>query len=461
MNSTSPEPAELRRAPKAQLLRILGVGFGVAVIFGGTIGVGILRLPGTVAGALGNYWLILAVWVIGGLYALLGSISVTELSVMLPQAGGFYVYARRAFGGFAGFAVGWGDWLNNCAALAYASVAAAAYLIALVPDWAGRDRTVALAALAGFSVLHWMGLRLSSAVQKLTSSATALTFLVLAAACFLFAGQAPAPGLQPMALPHNLAKSPVGFLGMLGAVVIALRAVIVTYDGWYEAIYFVEEDKDPPRNFPRAMIGGVVSVIFLYLVMNLALLHALPIPLLATSKLPAADAAQIIFAGWSGEFITLLSILALLSLINSVLLGAARIVFAIGRDGLFTEKAARVSAGGTPRLAMLLSTGAAMFLVATGTFERIVAIAAVILVLNYCTCYAALIVLRWREPHLLRPFRAWGYPWTTAVVLAGSGVFLIGATMSDPMIALDAAALLAACAPAYLLMTKRRRTRTV
>ena len=187
----------------------------------------------------------------------------------------------------------------------------------------------------------------------------------------------------------------------------------------------------------------------------------LPIPLLATSKLPAADAAQIIFAGRSGNFITILSLLALLSFINSALLGAARIVFAIGRDGLFTEKAARVSAGGTPRLATLFSAAAAMALVATGTFERIVAIAAVILIANYGACYIALIVLRLREPNLARPFRAWGYPWITTVVMAGSGLFLIGNALSDPANALYAGLLLAACGPAYLLMRKGGRTGTL
>jgi APA family basic amino acid/polyamine antiporter len=460
MDSPAPEPAELNPAPKAQLLRILGVGFGIAVVFGGTIGVGILRLPGTVAAQLGNYRLILAIWVVGGIYALLGSVSVTELAVMVPRAGGFYVYARRAFGAGAGFAVGWGDWLNNCASLAYVAFAAAGYVVALLPDLAGRDQAVALAVLALFSAIHWTGLRVSSNVQKLTSSATALAFLVLAAACFLFNGKTPAPGLPQAALPQDFVKPPVSLMVALGAAVVALRAVVVAYDGWYEAIYFAEEDKNPARNLPRAMIGGVVSIIFLYLVMNLAFLHVLPIPLLATSKLPAADAAQMIFVGRSGKFITILSLLALLSFINSALLGAARIVFAIGRDGLFTEKAARVSAGGTPRLAMLLSAGAAMALVATGTFERIVAIAAIILIANYGACYAALIVLRRREPHLPRPFRAWGYPWTTAVVLAGSGLFLIGNALSDPANALYAGLLLGACGPAYLLMRKGGRTGT-
>ncbi|MFZ0960384.1 MAG: APC family permease [Terriglobia bacterium] len=458
MDSPAHELDGHKPVPKAHLLRILGVGFGVAVIFGGTIGVGILRLPGTVAAQLGSFRLILAVWIIGGIYALLGSISVTELAVMAPQAGGFYVYARRAFGGGAGFAVGWGDWINNCASLAYVSYAIGGYVGALLPGLAGRDKTVALAVLGAFAVLQWMGLRFSSNVQKLTSSATAIAFLILAGACFLYNGKAHTPHLAAANLPHDLVKSPASLLLAMAALVTALRAVVVAYDGWYEAIYFAEEDKNPARNLPRTMIGGVLCIISLYLIMNLAYLHVLPIPSLAASKLPAADAAQIIFAGRSGEFITVLSLLALLSFINSALLGAARIVFAIGRDGLFTERAARVSAGGTPRLAMLLSAGAAMALVATGTFERIVAMAAIIFVANYCVCYIALIVLRRREPHLPRPFRAWGYPWTTALLVAGSGLFLAANALSDPSSTVYAVLLLCACVPAYLFVRHRSRT---
>jgi len=195
--------------------------------------------------------------------------------------------------------------------------------------------------------------------------------------------------------------------------------------------------------------------------MNMAFLHVLPIPVLAASRLPAADAAQMIFAGWSGRFITILSLLTLLSFLNAALLGTARIVFAFGRDALFTEKAARVSAGGTPRLALLLSAAGTMALVATGTFERIVAIAGTLIIVNYGACYIALIVLRRREPNAVRPFRAWGYPWTTAVVLAGSGLFLIGNALSDPTNALWAGLLLGACGPAYLLRRKRGRVGTV
>jgi APA family basic amino acid/polyamine antiporter len=110
-------------SPARGLIRILGVGFGLAVIVGSTLGIGILRTPGLVAGQLPNSSAILAVWIVGGLYTLVGAICFAELGTMLPEAGGYYVYARRAFGNVVGFAVGWTDWITYCAVLGYVSIA--------------------------------------------------------------------------------------------------------------------------------------------------------------------------------------------------------------------------------------------------------------------------------------------------------------------------------------------------
>jgi basic amino acid/polyamine antiporter, APA family len=437
-------------------MRILGLGFGLAVVFGSTVGVGILRLPGTVAAQLGNSWLILGVWAAGGIYTLLGAASIAELAAMLPQVGGFYVYSKRAFGNAVGFTVGWGDWLNNCAVLAFGSVAAAEYLSALTSRVAGHETAIALLLLASLTLLHWIGLRLSSVVLQLSSSATAVTLIVLAGACFFHRGT------TDSALHHPLVAAPVDTLAVLAALIVAFRAVIVTYDGWYEAIYFAEEDKNPVRNLPRAMIGGVVLIVALYLLMNLAFLLVMPMAELAASKLPAADAAQIVFASSpfapiSGKFVTLLSLLTLISLVNSVMLGAPRILFAVGRDGLFTHKVTAVSATGTPRPALLLSSLAAAILIASGTFENIVTVAAFFVASIYCLNYVALFTLRQREPNAPRPFRAWKYPWSTGIVLLGSFLFLVAAIHGDPMAALRAFVLLAISVPIYLWMTRRSR----
>jgi APA family basic amino acid/polyamine antiporter len=308
-----------------------------------------------------------------------------------------------------------------------------------------RQTTVALTLLILFSALHWTGLRLSSSIQKLTSSVTAITFLILAAACLL----------HPVPVPsrHGGGLEP---LPALAALVAALRAIVVTYDGWYEAIYFTEEDTDVARHLPRALIGGTALVLGLYLLMNLAFLHVLTIPVLAASRLPAADAARIVFPLWSGQFVTLLSLLTLLSLMNAVLLGAPRILFAIGRDGLFSQRTAQVGAGGTPRTALLLSAAAVALFIASGKFEDIISVAAILVAAMYSVNYMAVIVLRVREPDLPRPFRAWGYPATTILVLTGSLLFLIAAVHDDPRTALRAALLLAVAVPVYLGMRRRK-----
>src|SRR5271157_4589957 len=312
--------------------------------------------------------------------------------------------------------------------------------------------------LASLTLVHWIGLRLSSVVLQLSSSATALTLIALAGACLFHRGA------SDSALHHPLPTAPTEVLSIFAALIVAFRAVIVTYDGWYEAIYFAEEDKNPTRNLPRAMIGGVVLIVALYLLMNVAFLLVMPIGDLAKSKLPAADAARIVFASGpfaalSGQFVTVLSLLTLISLVNSVMLGAPRILFAVGRDGLFTERVTAVSATGTPRPALLLSSLAAAVLVASGTFDNIVTIAAFFVASIYCLNYLALFTLRQREPAALRPFRAWGYPWSTGLVLLGSFLFLVAAVHGDPITALRAFVLLAISVPVYLWIKRRRMKR--
>ena len=259
------------------------------MIFGGTVGVGILRLPGTIAGEMGSFWPIMLIWLIGGGYALFGAVSIAELGTAMPQAGGFYVYSRRAFGPAAGFAMGWADWLNNCAVVAFGSVAAAEYLAALFPRLLHLQTLVALTILFVFCGLQWNSLRIGSSVQQVASSITAITFVFLAIACLLHHGL-PALHAAGPTNPHHATS----FLQSIIPIVAAIRAVVVTYDGWYEAIYFTEEDTDAARHLPRAMIGGVLIVLSLYLLMNLAFLHVLSIPALAASALPAADAARIV-----------------------------------------------------------------------------------------------------------------------------------------------------------------------
>jgi APA family basic amino acid/polyamine antiporter len=197
-------------------------------------------------------------------------------------------------------------------------------------------------------------------------------------------------------------------------------------------------------NIPRSMIGGVGAVIVVYLLVNVALLTLLPLGDLARSTLPAADAARVV-AGPSGHLIiTVLSLISLPPMLNAIIMIGTRIIFAMGRDGLFWRKTAAIGAGGTPTVATLVTTAIAVVGILSGTFQRLVAITAFFLVLNYAICSLGLMVLRRREPARPRPFRAWGYPWSAGIVLAGAVAIVIGTLVGDPLNGAGALALLAA-----------------
>jgi APA family basic amino acid/polyamine antiporter len=429
------------------LLRILGLTFGLAVILGGTIGVGILRTPGTVAAELRSPNWILVVWTLGGLYTLVGAACFAELGTALPQAGGYYVYSRRAFGDRVGFLTGWTDWVTYCAVLGYISIATGEFSLALVPELSSLGvAPIAIAALSLFAGLQFLGLKVSSRAQEITSLVKFVAFLALIAACLRHPG-------APAALSGALAPPASPFF----ALVVALQSVTITYGGWQSALYFAEEDRDPARNLPRSMLGGVAIVIAVYLLVNVALLHVLPLRELAASKLPAADAAQVVF-GYGGErFVTLLSLISLLPLLNAILMVGTRILYAMSRDLFAWSRAAEVSEGGTPVMAMLLTAGGAMLLAASGTFEKLVAIASFFLAWNYFVCVVALLVLRRREPSLPRPFRAWGYPISAVLVALGAGTFLVGMIAGDTRNSLYALALAAAGIPLRAWSSRQKR----
>ncbi len=453
---TPPQPTSppvTQAAPsRSGLLRVLGVGFGLAVIIGNTIGAGILRTPGEVAAQLPNAWVFIAVWVAGGLYALLGAFSISELGAMMPRSGGYYVFTRRALGEFPGFVVGWTDWLAQCGTTAAVSIVIGEYTDVLLrkhapghPELYGREISVAIAVTIGMALLQWRGIRWGSLIQNITSAAKALGFLALVAAIFVLAGPAPESASAP--LPRGL--------DLLVALVIAAQAVIYTYDGWYGAIYFAEEMRDPARDAPRSTIWGVISLMAIYLLVNLALVYALPMSAIAGSKLAVGE----IFGAWTITVISALLIVSMLSGINAYHLMASRITFAMSRDGLLPGMLARVNRGGTPTTALLLSTVGAVGLTLLPLlrvgekrpFEDVLAVTTFFFVTDYVLAYFAMFVLRRREPDAPRPYRAWGYPWTTGLAILGSLAFLAGAIAGDTRNSVYALLVLAAGYPLYLL----------
>ncbi|MDQ3174523.1 MAG: APC family permease [Acidobacteriota bacterium] len=426
---------------RGRLLQVLGVGFGLAVIIGNTIGAGIFRTPGLIAELLPNAWMFLGVWIVGGLYALLGAISIAELGAMIPRSGGQYVFARYALGEYAGFIVGWSDWISSCGSTAAVAIVVGEFSGALYPPLAGKSAPIAASIAIVFALLQWRGIIWGSNVQNVTSLLKALAFLALIIAAFLLGG--------PGTVSEPAKAMPAG-LPLLAGFVLALQSVIYTYDGWAGVVYFSEEVEQPGRDIPRALFGGVISVIAIYLLVNLALLYVLPISKIAAQDFAAGAAAQVIFGGYGDTVFRLLTIVSMLSAINALHLMATRVLYAMSRDGLFVRKAAHVNVGGTPTIALFVSTTVAVLFIVFGrTFERVITVLAFFFVANYTLSFISVFVLRRREPEKERPYRAWGYPWTTALALLGSVLFLVGAVASDTRNSVYALILLAASYPVF------------
>ena len=430
---------------RGQLWRVLGVGFGLAVIIGNTIGAGIFRAPGTIAGQLPNPWLFLGVWIIGGLYALLGAISLAELGTMIPRSGGQYVYSRYALGEYAGFIVGWSDWISSCGSTATVALLIGQFSGALVPAFAGKAPAVAVAVAVVFAALQWRGIVWGSNIQNLTSLLKALAFLALIAAAFILGSGGSFTTYETYSIPISLA--------LIVPIVISLREVIYTYDGWSGVVYFSEEVREPARDIPRSLFGGVLTITAIYLLVNVALLYVLPISGIAGKEFAAGEAANVIFGVYGDTIFRCLTIVSMLSGINALHLMATRVIFGMSRDGLFTTKAAVVNDGGTPSVSLWLSAlVAVLFIIFGQTAGQVITIVAFFFVANYILSFISLFVLRRREPEKPRPYRAWGYPWTTGLALIGSLVFLLGAIVSDPTNSLYALGLLAVSYPVFRLI---------
>jgi len=445
----APKTTPRSRHSKGHLLRIVGVGFGIAVSIGGTVGSGILRTPGQVAAQLRSPWLILAVWVFGGVYAFCATLCVTELGTMLPREGGWYVYSREAFGEYAGFLVGCCDWMMQTVAVAYLAVAFGEFAAGLLPALGPHTKLVSVACVILLTLLNWLGLRAGSRAQEFTSLIKALALIAFVVACFVVSP-------KPSALPASTLADSQGSIFL--ALVIALQAVIVTYDGWYSAIYFMEEDQNPAQNLPCSAIGGVLACITIFLLMNVALLHLVPMAQLSASQVPAADAATMVFGSHGGQLILIISLITVVSTINAILLLAPRILFAMSRDGLLPHWMTSVNSGGTPAPALFVGTLVVITLVLSGSFDTLIAIASFLFVAVYISGFIALLRLRAQRPELPRPFRAWAYPWTVLGVLLVSVGFLLASVIGDLRHSLFTLILVAASYPVYLLAVKKKRS---
>jgi basic amino acid/polyamine antiporter, APA family len=407
------------------LRRVVGLAFGVSVIVGGTIGTGVLRLPQTIA-AVGDGATYLAVWLAGGVYALVCAPSFAELGAMSERSGGLYVFVRRALGDRAGFVVGLSDWVSFAGTIASLALFVAELVARLGGVGAGAEIAIAVALVLGFAALQLLGLRAGSWTQ-IASSAIKAAVLVALAVAAAFHAPASAAGASPPAAPHGW--------GAVIAFAVAMKAIVFVYDGYYHVAYFAGELRDPGRDVPRAIFATLLSIIAIYLVLNLAYLHVLGIGTIAAEPFTGGAFAGALFGDAGDRVITAVMLVTALSTLSENFLAGPRILHAMSVDGLIPARAAAVSAGGTPTITVLVTAAGALAFVLSGTYERALAIVFFYVLANYALTFASVFALRRREPAAPRPYRAWGYPVTTALGLAVALALLAAAIVDDPLTA--------------------------
>jgi APA family basic amino acid/polyamine antiporter len=430
------------------LLAVLGVLFGLSVTVGNTIGSGILRTPGLVAELLPTPVLFIGVWVLGALYAALGANALAELATMMPESGGYTVFLRRSMGPYAGFVIGWSDWLSTCSSAALAALVIGEYVAILAGISNGFTAAIASAVILAFALIQWRGIRTGSAAQNLTAFLKTLAFAILIGACFALGRGVTGAGV----------KGPPSGFAFLAAFVLAMQAVIFTYDGYNGIVYFSGELRNPGRDIPRSMFGGVLSVAIIYLLVNVGFLYVLPLEKMAGDPLVAATAANEIFGGKGDTVIRILTIVSLLSAVNAYQLMTSRVLHRLSVFG-FIPGADYVNRGGTPVIALFLSAAVCLAMVITGTLEIVLAVTAFFFVAQYTLIFLSVFILRRREPEAPRPFRAVGHPWTTGLVLVLSVGFLLGAFLADTRNSVYSLILLALSWPLYLVLRPKTAVR--
>lgn len=434
-------------SPKNQLQKSLGFSFNIAVLIGGTIGVGILRTPGTIAEMLNNYWLILASWLFGGLYVLLGANSYSELATMLPKAGGSYNYIKRALGDYAGFLSGWYDYIVNAIPPAFYCIVISEYTIILFPQLANYSTILSISLLVAFVLLHLSGVKNGSVIQQITSFLKVICFVALVVACFMYSG---------VKVPPIQTDNSIFQIGLIFGFFKSLQLIIGTYNGWNAVCFFAEENDNPSKNIPKSLYSGVLLVVAIYILVNAAFFHVLPIETLAKSNLAAADVAKILFGDNGAKIVTVISIFSLISILNAFMMIPPRILYGLSRDGFFIAKGTQVNKGGTPIVALLVSSFFSLFLICIGSFEVLFSFAAFISIIVWGLAYYSLLKLRTTEPDLPRPYRSFWYPWTTIIAIVFSIALLAGFIYSDPKSFIIIVRITIVSYPLFLVLKKKR-----
>jgi amino acid transporter len=437
-----------------KLVRRLGFWSSIGVVIGITIGSGIFRTPAVIATRVPDPLFMLLVWVLGGLISLCGALAVAELAASFPRTGGWFVFLREGWGRLAGFLFGWAELvLIRASATGAIATVFSEYLqrsLGYDPATSGLTDVIAAVAIIVSAAINIRGAQIGAAVASASTVAKfgALAFLTLAA--FLIGG--------PDASTANFASSSAAVNpGLFG---LAIISVLYAYDGFADLAFASGEVTDPQRTLPRAIIGGTLAIIVIYLGANAAYLYVNPIERLAQSPLIAADTMQAIVGRLGVAFVSVVVTVSTFGALIGIMLTAPRVFFAMAEEGLFFKSMASVHPRyQTPYVAISLAASLGILFVLTRTFEELADTFVLSIWPFYGLAVAGIYRLR-KRPDLPRPYKVPGYPVLPAVFIAGVAYLVGNALVTDPLWTSVTFAIVLAGIPVYYLVFAGNRPKS-
>ena len=428
------------------LPRRLGLFDATMIVVGIVIGSGIFLLPNLIARDLGSGAAMIGVWVAAGILSYFGALAYAELGAMMPATGGQYVYLREAYGELWGFLCGWVFVLAVVpGGIAFLAVGFSIYLDHFVPLGSGQRTLVSLALVWILSAVNYVGVREAAWVQRILTSLKIAGLLLIVGGAFLV----------PASSQTAVVSHPISY-GGIGA---AMAACLMAYNGWSYVSFVAGEVENPRRNLPRSLALGMGIVMVLYVSANIAYLHVMTVPEIASAERVGAVVAERIMGPAGATLLSAIVLFSVAGAVNGCILTGARIPFAQARDGLFFAGFGRVHPRfRTPGRAIILQAVWTSVLLVSGSYESLSSYTILSAWLFYTMSVVGVWVLRRKMPDAPRPYRMLGYPATLWLFAAVSVWFLADAVVTQTRVSLIAIALAAAGVPFYYLWRASRKS---
>jgi APA family basic amino acid/polyamine antiporter len=443
-----------------ELPRVLSATNALAIVVGIIIGSGIFLVPREMMAATGHSSTVYAVWITGGILSLFGAMCYAELSSMRPRVGGDYVYLHDAYGPPTAFVYTWTITIISAPASVATIAAGLMRILATFPMFAFLERTAfgsilwsqlaAIAAVWLVTAITIASTRDSANLQTVLTGLKIVMILVIAGLCF--------SGLHGGTW-HNFTSIFAGARGGFAGFMVALTAALWAYDGWADVAYIAGEVRNPQRNLPRALIGGVAIVGVLYMLTNAAIQYVLPAASIAASNRPAVDALRVVAGPIGATIVSLGMALSICASFVGSTLTNARISFAAAQDGLFPSPLAAVHPRfKTPWAALTLqATICTLLLIVIGRFQALFSLTIFSEWLFYALSASTVFIFRHREPEADRPYRVTGYPVVPALFILAALVLLVFSIIDQPRNSIGGMILILCGIPLHYLFQRRKQ----